>query len=266
MKKSKSKPKKPISKKTKPTSKGVKETARKIMLVYGYDEDAQPRAAAFTEPDLKLAKKAAGLLGLDFLVAPATEMGGALKGIKSGNVYASGYGFAPKIPQRRFEEVLSALKLTSPVPPASKAAHQRPASWKTIAVGDIVLAQHDDATLGYWETIVEGIAGETLTLRARDFPEVTVKRHWATVALLYTADYQPAFAAEDAAPGLPIDWLSVRAEQLVLVSAGRREGYYPARVSSRADNELTVYWRDEPDLPKFQVPVKQVALLYPLAP
>lgn len=249
----------------KPTAK-AKPSDQKILLVYGYGEDGRPKAAAFTEPDLKLARKAAGLLGLTVFSAPAADMKSTLKGIKSGNVYASGDGFAPKVSPKRFEDLMSALKLTPPEPPAPAPEAKLPTSWQAIEIGHLVLAQHDDPTLGHWEALVEAIDGDTLKLRARDFPEIEVTRDRFAVALLYTADYTPPEAAAEAAPGLPIDWASIKAPHLVLACLGPREGWYPAIVHKAESGRVTMRWQDAPKDPAFTRSITDLALLYPAAP
>ena len=245
-------------------AKPKKTVSNKILLVYGYGDDARPRAAAFTEPDFKLSRKAAGLLGLSTFVAAAPELKSALKGIKPGNVYASGDGFAPKIPQKRFEGLLSSLKLAPLVPPAPAPSLPLATSWTTVDVGQLLLASHSDATLGFWECVVEKIDGDDLTLRARDFPDIQVVRHRAALALLYSPDYVPPENVAEAAPGLPTDW-SIKAGHLVLANLGPREGWYPAIVSKRDGEKLTLHWQDEPT-PTFTRAVTQVALLYPKSP
>ena len=243
-----------------------KPVSQKILLAYGYGDDARPRAAAFTEPDFKLARKAAGVLGLSTFVAAAPEMKSALKRIKSGNVYASGDGFAPKIPQKRFEELLSSLKLAPPVPPAPTPTLPVPNSWETIEVGHLVLAQHDDPSLGYWEAKVEATEGENLVLRARDFPEVApIRRNRFAVALLYTPDYVSPENVGEVAPGLPVDWAGIKPEHMVLANLGHREGWYPVIVTKRAGETVTMHWQDEPK-PTFTRPLPEIALLYPKAP
>lgn len=246
------------------TKTAKKPVSQKILLVYGYGDDARPKAAAFTEPDFKLARKAAGLLGLSTFIASAPELKSALKGIKSGNVYASGDGFAPKIPQKRFEGLLSSLKLAPPVPPAPTPTLPVPNSWETIEAGQLLLAPHDDPVLGYWECVVENIDGDDFTLRARDFPDIQVVRHRAALALLYTPDYVPPENVAEAAPGLPTDW-GLKAGHLVLANLGPREGWYPALVNKREGEKVTLHWRDEPT-PTFTRAVTETALLNFKAP
>lgn len=248
------------------TKTAKKSVSQKILLVYGYGEDARPRAAAFSEPDFKLARKAAGLLELSVSVAAAEEMKSALKGIKSGNVYASGDGFAPKIPPKRFEELLSSLKLTPPVPPAPTPTLPVPTSWQTIEAGQLLLGPHDDPALGYWEcVVVEALDDDAISLQARDFPEVApIKRSRFAVALLYSPDYVPPENVAEVASGLPTDW-SLKAGHLVLANLGPREGWYPAIVTKRTGETVTMHWQDEPT-PTFTRAVTQVALLFPKAP
>ena len=246
------------------TKTAKKPVSQKILLVYGYGDDARPRAAEFTEPDFKLARKAAGLLGLSTFIASAPELKSALKGIKSGNVYASGDGFAPKISQKRFEELLASLTLALPVPAAPAPSLPPATSWRTIDLGQLLLASHSDPILGFWECVVEKVDGDDFTLRARDFPDIQVVRHRAALALLYTPNYVAPENVGEAAPGLPTDW-SLKAGHLVLANLGPREGWYPAIITKRDGEKLTLHWQDEPT-PTFTRLVTEVALLYPKAP
>ena len=265
--KSTSKPKVTKVKSVKTPATKKKPSDQKVLLVYGYyREDALPRAAAFTEPDIKLARKAAGLLGLSIFIAPASDVKSLTKGVRSGNVYASGDGFAPKITPKRFAELMAGLKLTPPEPPIEAPAPNLPASWQTIAVGDLVLAESDDQNVGgYWEVLVEAIDGDTLSLTARDFPEVRIKRDRLAVALLYTPTYAAPERLEDAAPGLPAEWEGIKPGHLVLASLGKCEGWYPAIVTARDEDKVTLHWQGEPS-PIFTRPLPATALLCPKAP
>ena len=249
------------------TKNAKKPVSQKILLVYGYGEDARPRAAAFTETDFKLARKAAGMLGLSLYVAAAGEMKSALKGIKSGNVYASGDGFAPRVNPKGFETLISDLNLTRPVPPVALPEPKLPTCWQAIGAGDLVLTESDDPNVGgYWETIVEAVDDENLVLRARDFPEVApIKRNRFAVALLYTPGYVAPENVGEAAPGLPTDWQSIKPQHMVLANLGPRQGWYSAIVTKRAGETVTLHWQDEPK-PTFTRSFPQVALLYAQTP
>ena len=157
---------KPKTAKVKTVKKPTAANDQKVLFVYGYGDDAWPRAAAFTEPDVKLATKAARALNLSTFVAPAADVKAILKTVRSGNVYASGNGFAPKITPKRFADLMAGLKLTPPEPPVEAPEPKLPASWLTISIGELVLAESDDPNVGgYWPTIVEAIDGDILSLR-----------------------------------------------------------------------------------------------------
>ena len=102
------------------------------------------------------------------------------------------------------------------------------------------------------------------TLRARDFPDVQVKRDRLAVALLYTPNYVAPEGQKEAAPGLPTDW-DIKPGQLVLASLGKRDGWYPAIVTARDEDKITLHWQGEPN-PTFMRPLPATALLYPQAP
>jgi hypothetical protein len=65
------------------------------------------------------------------------------------------------------------------------------------------------------------------------------------------------------ASGLPQNWESIAAGNMVLIDAGPGEGWWEAIVIGREDAILTLRYRDFPKLPKFQRHVSTVALINP---
>lgn len=259
---------KPKAKMAKPSTKPVNATpaakSKSLMIVYGYDEERRARAAVFHEADFKLARKAAGLMGFKVFVGKAEKVQFALDGIKAGRVHATDTSFVPVVIVDRLEELIDTLSL--PLPPLPKPPAHLPVSWDAIAVRHLVLGQADDPKAGYYEGTVEAIDGDMVTLKARDFPEVTVKRHRAAVALMYTPGYAPPQALADAAPGLPKDWESIAPDHLVLALLGPSQGWYEAVVTERDGRRVVLKWRDDPKLPKITRTLSEIALLYPKAP
>ena len=65
------------------------------------------------------------------------------------------------------------------------------------------------------------------------------------------------------ASGLPQNWESIAAGNMVLIDAGPGEGWWEAIVIGREDAILTLRYRDFPKLPKFERHVSTVALINP---
>jgi hypothetical protein len=65
------------------------------------------------------------------------------------------------------------------------------------------------------------------------------------------------------ASGLPQNWESIAAGNMVLVDAGPGEGWWEALVISRNDAILTLRYRDYPKVPKFERHISTVALINP---
>jgi hypothetical protein len=65
------------------------------------------------------------------------------------------------------------------------------------------------------------------------------------------------------ASGLPQNWESIAAGNMILADAGPGEGYWHAIVISRDDAILTLRYRDYPKVPKFERHVSTVALINP---
>jgi hypothetical protein len=65
------------------------------------------------------------------------------------------------------------------------------------------------------------------------------------------------------ASGLPQNWESIAAGNMVLIDAGPGEGWWEAIVIGREDAILTLRYRDFPKLPKLQRHLSTVALINP---
>jgi hypothetical protein len=65
------------------------------------------------------------------------------------------------------------------------------------------------------------------------------------------------------ASGLPQNWESISAGNMILVDAGPGEGWWEAIVIGRDDAILTLRYRDYPKVPKFERHVSTVALINP---
>jgi len=93
----------------------------------------------------------------------------------------------PDVTVSRHRTAVALLHTSAYKPPeASKDAPPGlPKDWSELAVGQLVIAQENDAADGYWEALIDKIDGDTLTLHWRDFPALPkFKRPRHAVALL----------------------------------------------------------------------------------
>jgi hypothetical protein len=122
----------------------------------------------------------------------AEVLGAALeKKLRTGRIYASGYGYVPSIRRNVYGKIVEQLKLAGqPVPreidqtATDQPAPGLPATWDDIAVGHMVLAL-DPEWYCWWEAIVLAREDDMLTLKWRDwtgYPNFT--QHAGSVALL----------------------------------------------------------------------------------
>jgi hypothetical protein len=65
------------------------------------------------------------------------------------------------------------------------------------------------------------------------------------------------------ASGLPQNWESIAAGNMILIDSGPGEGWWEAIVINRDDAILTLRYRDYPKVPKFERHVSTVALINP---
>jgi hypothetical protein len=77
------------------------------------------------------------------------------------------------------------------------------------------------------------------------------------------APTEPAVILPPLASGLPQNWESISAGNMILIDAGPGEGWWEAIVISRDDAILTLRYRDYPKVPKFERHVSTVALINP---
>ena len=256
---------------SKPKAKSARASKRKvdrIMVVYGFDENKKPRAAKFSEPEFKLARKAAELMKLEVFETDVPKLRRSLRKLPLGKIYASGWGFVTNVRRNQFDSLLNVIRSADPDAPEPAPQTNLPSSWDTIAVGHLVLGQADSAAEGWWPAIVVKTDRDMLTLQARDFPNVpTVIRHRSAVALLYTADFEAPEHTGTFAPGLPISWATLAFGQLVLAQDPKPEnGWWEAEIVEMEGEYLKLKWRDFPRQPKVKRRQTDVALLNPVPP
>ena len=250
------------------TKRVSKRKPERMMVIYGFDEDMKPRAAKFSEPEFKLARKAAELMKLSVFEGEITKPRRVLRKLSPGRIFASGWSFVPNIPRNQYDKLVSLVAIAEPKPPDTLSQTSLPSSWDAIGIGHLVLGQADSAADAWWEAIVENVEGDMLVLQARDFPEAPkVTRHRLAVALLYTIDFVPPENTGSFATGLPISWATLVAGQLVLAQDAKpQNGWYEAIIIKMEGELLTLKWRDFPRQPKVKRLRTAVALVNPIPP
>jgi len=172
------------------------------LVVFGRDEAGKPRASWFDAMSADLASKAADLMKMRVLKIETEEQKAVARQLAPGRVLESGRAFTPfaratvfsKIiefadgaqqadaPSASTEVAASAENGATAVPSGfgtassgSGAANapQRPQDWDEIGLGSVVLA-HESHEEGWWESIVIGVSGESVSLKWRDYPREPV--------------------------------------------------------------------------------------------
>ena len=157
---------------------------RRMLILFGVDENKKPRAARFVEEELGLLAKAADAMDLimcDVKTAKLSEL--ALK-LPAGRLQASGTAFVPYVREDLYDKLVKAAGSDGSAPTEPPTAVSAPRTFDEITPGHLVIAQ-EDAEYGWWEAIVFACEGDMLTLRYRDYPRLPkFTRHRTAVALL----------------------------------------------------------------------------------
>jgi hypothetical protein len=254
-----------MSKKVKTTAKPAR---RLVMVVYGFDDDKKPRAAKFSEPEFELARKAADLMKLNVFEGDAIKLRRALKNVRVGNVYASGWAFVPNIRQNQFDALVAKLTSIKSETADGVVDTDLPVSWNSITVGQTVLGQADSSADGWWPANVVDMDGDMLVLRARDFPKAPkVVRHRSAVALFFTKDFKAPEERDDVAPGLPVSWAKLAVGHMVVAQDAKAEnGWWEAEIVEINGEKLKLRWKEFPRQPIVTRMRTSVALLNPVPP
>lgn len=170
---------------SKTKTKTAKPASKRMLVVYGFDDDNKPRAAKFTEEEFELARKAADMMKLRVYEDEASKLKRILKKIPAGQIYASGWAFTGSLRQSQYDALAKNISAIEAKKQTKLTETGRPTDWQSIGLGHLVLAQEKKVSDGWWESIVVQIDGEMLTLQFRDYPtQPKIKRHRAAVALL----------------------------------------------------------------------------------
>ncbi|MCJ2127576.1 hypothetical protein [Methylobacterium sp. E-045] len=177
------------------------DTANPAVILFGTDEGGKPHASTFSQAEVELAERAAGLMGLRVLHITTDEHRTVAAQLPAGRIFAqSGRGFVPFVKKALYERLLN-LAGPGEAPPRSVAAmpnsppsndmpapagdSTRPASWAEVKVGSLVLASTGQQE-GWFESVVVYTKADSLfELRWRDWPEEAhFVRHRDALALL----------------------------------------------------------------------------------
>lgn len=176
-------------------------TATPAVILFGADEGGKPHASTFTDAEVELAERAAGLMSLRVLQIATDEHRAIAAQLPAGRIFAqSGRGFVPFVKKALYERLMTltgpleapprpalATKSSSPSndtpPPTGDFA--RPSSWDAVKVGSLVLASTGPKE-GWFESVVVYTKADSLfELRWRDWPdEGHFVRHRDALALL----------------------------------------------------------------------------------
>jgi hypothetical protein len=173
------------SRASKPEKPAAVADKRRMLILFGTDENKKPRAARFiVDENLGLLAKAADAMDLIICDVKTRKLSDLALKLPAGRVHANGTGFVPYIRQDLYDAVVEAAGTDAAGPSAPPTAVGAPRTFDEIAKGHLVIAQEDLET-GWWEAIVFACDGDILTLRYRDYPRLPkFDRHRTAVALL----------------------------------------------------------------------------------
>jgi hypothetical protein len=151
-----------------------------LIILFGLDEQEQPRGAYFKGEDEALLTRMAKGLGLRIGIAIAPHHVAIVNKLPKGDAHATGQKAVPKIALDLYEK-LNALVggETGVISPA------QPKTWDEIAPGHLVIAP-DNLSDGWWPAVVVKRHEQKLVLKWRDFPNGDVIKDVNSVALLKT--------------------------------------------------------------------------------
>jgi hypothetical protein len=260
------------------------------VVLFGIDSRGKPKGARFGREHASLAIKAATQLQLNVLASNDPKVAEIAARLPVGRVHATGRTFVPFIRRDLYDKLVAAAPngnlgqpLTPPSGTTGGAAGSRPPgsspnlprSWREIGLGDLVVAQEEDPTDGWYEAVVIEVNGDMLTLRWRDYPrERKIVRHRLRVGLRYpgpqagkqpkpqSAKHQrPAAKGESA---LPADWQDIDLNKLILAKEDGPPGsWWEAIPVEKAGDTFKLRWRDYSTVPPVSRDRFALALICP---
>lgn len=186
--------------------------ATPALIILGRDEQGKPHASWFADDEATTARKAAALMGMAALAVTSDELRALADQLPHGRLFASGKAFVPFVKGELFTRLAGYLSVSEQVrleqrgsgaatseeaaasassglggvAPSEVPAGAVGTDWKTLAVGNVVIAfeNQDD---GWWPAVVVRVASENMyTLRWRDYPDQpTIVRSRKHIALLH---------------------------------------------------------------------------------
>ena len=135
-----------------------------LVVLFGLDEQEQPRGAQFAEKNDALLERMAKGLGLRIGIATATHQLAVARELPKGDVHATGSKAVPIIALPLLER-LNALVGGE----TGAISTTQPKSWDEIEPGHLVIAQ-DTLADGWWPAVVIKKHQKNLVLKWRDYP------------------------------------------------------------------------------------------------
>ena len=255
------------------------------------DSRGKPKAARFGRDHANLAIKAATQLQLNVLATTDPKVAEIAARLPVGRVHATGRTFVPFIRHDLYDKLVAAApngNLGQPLmPPPSGAtggaagsrppgsSPNLPRSWHEIGLGDLVVAQEEDPSDGWYEAIVVEAANDMFTLRWRHYPRLRrITRHRLRLGLLYpgpqagkqpkpqSAKHQSPAAKTESA--LPTDWQDIDVNKLVLAKEdGPPRSWWEAIPVEKAGETFKLRWRDYSTMPPISRDRFALALICP---
>ena len=141
------------------------------VVVFGFGNGEQPRAAWFPHAQAEPARAAAKQLRLNVIAVTGTDAADLVGKLPPGQIHAPGPAMVPPVREDLFEEVVTTLNPRGEAgrEPGEPVATDMPASFDAIKPGHLVLF-HEGIGDGWWEAIVVDRSADNVTLRCRDFP------------------------------------------------------------------------------------------------
>ncbi|MCG2633069.1 hypothetical protein L6654_41705 [Bradyrhizobium sp. WYCCWR 13023] len=266
------------------------------VIVFGLDATGKPKAGRFPGKDGSVAKKAARALKLTFCNVNRPKLIEIATRIPVGRLHAQGKAFLPSIPRSLYDELASA---TTPSIAAAKASPRvsirsvpkgRPKVFVVLGFDedrkprgarfhdpneDQLIKRAADLKLYVFElrsaeliSLAKSLPiGSQATTGALAVPEI--KQDVYSEVIVEIADDEDAVPrGETDGPlprlkGAPNTWDDIQVGHPVVAEVSPGYNWAEAIVIDRKDDQLTLRYRDYPQLPRFYRACREVALLSP---
>ncbi|MFD1253472.1 hypothetical protein DEVEQU_00467 [Devosia equisanguinis] len=180
------------------------------LIVLGRDDSNKPHASWFGADEIDAARAAAKAMGMMALAVDTPEVVSLAGRLPHGKIFGSGKAFVPFVKQALFEDLIIHVPFVeqvrplrvvraeaegdgaaAPTPPENGTSNDGsavtvPQDWSKVGPGCLVLAVADDASEGWFETVILKAKGNTaFVCRWRDYPaEPHFERPLAGLALM----------------------------------------------------------------------------------